>query len=100
MTDNRTKVNIKNFKTMFPRAPMTFEKLLVYTYIEPKRMRINNTFNTVRFLYINDIITIVEKAIEMNSSPNKEHKEKWSFFLLNDLQEALDNEHEMLNNID
>lgn len=99
-SQNRLRIHTKNFKELFPNAPMGFEKLLSTSYPEPKTMRLNNTFNTVRFLYINDIIMIVERAINTNNSPYEKHKKAWKKFLETDLFDANNNEHERIANSD
>lgn len=87
-----------NFKNIFPNSPITFKMLIQRPYAKVRKMPRDNSFNMVNYLYINDIISILERGIKSNSSPNKTYIKRWQYFLNNDIQEYLDLEHEQLTN--
>ncbi len=89
---------IHNFKKIFPHSPMKFEILLNRPYAKIRKMRRDNSFNMINYLHINDIILILERGLKVNQGPNKQHAKQWRYFLENDIQEYLDNEHERLAN--
>lgn len=89
-----TKIHTYNFNKLFPNAPFDFKKLLQRTTHIQRTMRVKDSFSTARFLYINDIIDVLERGLKDNRSPNQHHMKKWKHFLENDIQEFLDNEHE------
>ena len=87
-----------NYDKVFPFSPLKFGTLISKPGAPNRTMKRDNTFNTVKYLYINDIIRIMEKGIKDNHSPNQKHTERWKSFLANDIQEYLNNEHERMQN--
>lgn len=88
------KINKYNFKNLFPYAPFKFETIMAKAGHVNRVMRREGSYNTTKFLYIDDIIHIMEKRLKENKSPNQHHMKKWKEFLENDIQEYLDNLHE------
>lgn len=95
---NTQRITRYNFDKIFPNSPMSFATLNSKPGSVDRQMKEKNTFNTVRYMLINDIIDILKRGIKENRSPNRKHTEKWKKFLENDIQEYLDNRKEMLNN--
>ena len=89
-----------NFKDIFPNSPMLFGALSKRCGHLEQTMRVESHQRLVNFLYINDIIRVVEKSIKENRSPNRKHTANWKYFLENDIQEYLDNKHEQSQNED
>ena len=87
-----------NYHQVFPYSPMNFLTLCTKPGAPNRQMKEKNSFNTVKYLDIYDIIYILKKGIKENRSPNRKHTEKWKIFLDNDVQDYLDNRKEQVEN--
>ena len=94
----KTRITKYNFNNLLPNAPFRFETISAKAGSKNKTMKHGNNYSTVKYLHINDIIHVLEKGIKEHSGPNKKHMIKWKFFLDNDIQGYLDNEHERIQN--
>ena len=98
MNNNEFKFTAFNFKEIFPNSPMIFDGLANRNGHLDQKMKAPNHQRLINYLYINDIIRTLEKGIRNNNSPNRNHVRKWKYFLDNDIQEYIDNQHEQSQN--
>ena len=72
------KITEANFKSIFPNIRMSFKTIVDGRFAPHKTMNAQNSFQQIRYLEPEDLITIAEKRIETDSGPNKaKNKAKW-----------------------
>lgn len=66
------KLNVENFEDWFPNASTSFATIMNGRFTPNKTMRKGDSFNTIRYLDLNDLIAVSKKRMEQDSSYRRE----------------------------